>query len=355
MLGEQGATQRRALEAAVTRAADLAIAERVHLVLIAGDLFDSPRPSSATLEFVVKELRRLDDAGIRVAIVAGNHDVAIDGLVGRAETLREVTPRLLLFDRTVRVHTLPELDLTLIGRSADPGTAQSPLADWPRQRRTQFAVGVTHGSVYRATQVEGPGTIHPQEIRDLGLDYLALGDWHSAHEILGPPAASWYAGSPELLAYDQEGAGHVLLVEIPAPGQAQVTPVRIGRRRYLRLDVDAAKAADDALRKAIAEVADPDLVCDVMISGLVPLDRLVDSQAIERELADRFFRLRVQNRTELWLDDEQLGRFSEETVLGRFVQVMRSRLAAADEASRPIVAEALQVGVALLQGKEVLP
>ena len=38
MLGEKGAAQRRALEAALIRAVDLAIAERVHLVLVAGDL-----------------------------------------------------------------------------------------------------------------------------------------------------------------------------------------------------------------------------------------------------------------------------------------------------------------------------
>jgi len=36
MLGEKGAAQRRALEAALVRAVDLAIAEHVHLVLIAG-------------------------------------------------------------------------------------------------------------------------------------------------------------------------------------------------------------------------------------------------------------------------------------------------------------------------------
>ncbi len=47
MLGEKGASKRRALEAALVRAVDAAIERRVHLVLVAGDLFDSPKPSPA--------------------------------------------------------------------------------------------------------------------------------------------------------------------------------------------------------------------------------------------------------------------------------------------------------------------
>src|SRR5439155_1075748 len=84
------------------------------------------------------------------------------------------------FGRAVESHAVPALDLTITGCSADPGTPASPLSGWPRQRSTRFAVGVTHGSVYRGGQVEGSAAMHPQEIRDLGLDYLALGDWHSA-------------------------------------------------------------------------------------------------------------------------------------------------------------------------------
>lgn len=353
MLGEKGAAQRRALQAAFSRAIDLAIAERVHLALIAGDLFDTPKPSAADVELVVREFRRLDDAGIRVALVAGNHDVAEDGGLGSADQLRAASPRLILFGATVEQRLLPDLDLTVTGRSADPGAGASALAGWPQTRITQFAVGLTHGSVFRAGQVEGAGTIHPQEIRELGLDYLALGDWHSASEILPPPTPAWYAGSPELLAYDQENAGHVLLVEIPAPGAARVVPTQIGRRRYRRLEVDAG-VDEAALRQLIAEAADPDLVCDVVVSGLARVDRIIPAEAIERDLREKFFRLRVQNHAHLWLDDEMLATLSKDTVLGRFVRVMREQISTASQADRPVLEEALQVGVAILRGREVL-
>lgn len=354
MLGGQGAAQRRALEETFVRAVDLAIAKQVHVVLIAGDLFDSPRPSPALVDLAERELRRLDDRSIWVGLVAGNHDVAPDGFVGGSNRLREAGPHVVLFGRTVESRAVPELDLTMTGRSADPGTPASPLSGWPRQRTTRFAIGVTHGSAYRGGQIESSAAMHPQEIRDLGLDYLALGDWHSASEVVPAPAPAWYAGSPELLAYDQEGAGHVLMVAIAAPGRATVTPVRIGRRQYKRLEIDAGTADEVGLRKALEEAGDPEAVCDVLLTGVVPVDRVVNTAAIEREYADRFFRLRMQSKVQLWLDEEQLSRLPADSVLGRFVRLMRTRLVEADQAQRPALEEALQVGVALLQGREIL-
>lgn len=354
MLGEKGAAQRRALEGALVRAVDLAVAERVHLVLIAGDLFDSPQPSPAAVDLAARELRRLDDARIRVAVVAGNHDAGKDGRIAAWERLAEANPNAMLFGPEVTSHVLADLDLTITGRSADPGAGTSPLAGWPEARSTTLSIGLGHGSCYRAGVVEGPAVIHPQEIRGLGLDYLALGDWHSMLEVHGPPHPAWYAGSPELLAYDQEGAGHVLLVDLPAPGQARVVPKRIGRRRYLRLELDLATTDDDGVRRALEAAADPDAVCDAVLGGLVPVSRIVAPRALEEEFDARFFRLRVTNRSHLWLDDAQLAGLPADSVLGRFVRVMRQRIAEAPEERKPLLAESLQVGVALLQGREVL-
>lgn len=354
MLGEKGAAQRRQVEETFARAIDLAIEERVQLVVIAGDLFDSPKPATTTVEGTAGQFRRLADANIRVALVAGNHDGTPDGVVPELDRLRKASPSLIAFSRTVGTHVLPDLDLTVVGRSADPGQRASPLADWPRGRMTRFAIGLTHGSSFRAGQVEGPGTIHPQEIRDIGLDYLALGDWHSAVQLLPPPSTAWYAGSPELLAFNQEGAGHVLLVELPAPGSAQVTPRRIGRRRYRAVDLDAADVDELVVRRTLEEAADPELMIDVFLNGVVPVGRLLDAEAIERDFSTKFFRLRLHNRVQLHVDDETLAALPEETVLGRFVRLMHGRMATASESDRAVLAEAMQVGVALLQGKEVL-
>lgn len=354
MLGEKGTAQRRALDAALVRAVDLALEQKVHLVLVAGDLFDSARPLPAALELVGRQLRRLEDARIHTAVVAGNHDMGGDGFIAGVEVLREAAPGTRWVGRDIETHVFADLDLTLIARSPTPGAASSPLAGWPARPGTRVAVGLTHGSFYRAGVVETPGVIHPQEVREAGLDYLALGDWHSAAEVVPPPSAAWYAGAPELLNFDQEGAGHVLLVDIPEPGHAAVTRHRVGRRQYRRLELDLSLLNDEGVRRALEEAAGSDAICDVALTGLVPVTRLVNAKGLEEELGAGFFRLRVINRTQVWLDDDRLAEISEETVLGKFVRLMRARISDADAEQRALLEEALQVGIAVLRGGEVL-
>jgi DNA repair exonuclease SbcCD nuclease subunit len=354
MLGEKGASQRRALEAAFVRAVDAALEHRVQLVLVAGDLFDSPKPSPATLDFAGRHLRRLDDARIRTAVVAGNHDAGDDGYIAGLDSLRAASPNTLWIGRDVEIYTFSDLDLALIARSPVAGASTSPLAGWPARPATRFAVGLAHGSFYRAGVVDVPGVIHPQEIRDTDLDYLALGDWHSAMEVVPPPTTAWYAGAPELLAFDQEGAGHALLVEIAGPGEAAVTPLAVGRRRYRRLDLDLSLLDDAGVHRTLEDAADPDAVCDAALVGIIPVTRMANAAGLQDEFSERYFRLRVTNRTQLWLDDEQLAQVPEDTVLGKFVRVMRVRIDAADTEHRGLLEEALQVGVAVLRGGELL-
>ena len=65
---------RRAVREAFRRAVDLALDRQVHVVLIAGDLFDGVRLSFESELFLVRELGRLSAAGIPVVYATGNHD-----------------------------------------------------------------------------------------------------------------------------------------------------------------------------------------------------------------------------------------------------------------------------------------
>src|SRR5918999_668355 len=74
-LGEAAAQQRERQFAAFSRAIDLALSERVDLVLVAGDLFDSNAQPRRSVERVAGELKRLVAASIATVILPGTHDV----------------------------------------------------------------------------------------------------------------------------------------------------------------------------------------------------------------------------------------------------------------------------------------
>src|SRR6185312_5002823 len=86
-LGEQAAAQRERQIAAFRRSVDLALAERVDLFLIAGDLFDSNTQPPRSVARVGAELRRLVDGGIRTVIIPGTHDCYDRSSIYRAHDL----------------------------------------------------------------------------------------------------------------------------------------------------------------------------------------------------------------------------------------------------------------------------
>ena len=86
-LGEQAAAQRERQFAAFRRDRRPRLAEKVDLVLIAGDLFDSNTQPRRSVERVAAELKRLVDARIRMVIIPGTHDVYDRASIYRAYDL----------------------------------------------------------------------------------------------------------------------------------------------------------------------------------------------------------------------------------------------------------------------------
>ena len=74
--------------------------------------------------------------------------------------------------------------------------------------------------------------ITKEEIAETGLDYLALGHWHSSQKGKAGATTYAYSGAPEPVAVDQDGAGNVLLVTIDeAAGKRSVTGRGAARRQ----------------------------------------------------------------------------------------------------------------------------
>jgi exonuclease SbcD len=74
-LGDAAATQRERQFDAFRRAVDLALAEKVDVVLVAGDLFDSNQQPRRSVERAAAEFGRLAAAGVRTVVIPGTHDV----------------------------------------------------------------------------------------------------------------------------------------------------------------------------------------------------------------------------------------------------------------------------------------
>lgn len=342
-MGAAAAAQRERQAGAFSRAIDEGLKAGVDVALICGDLFDSNAQPRRSVESAVAELRRLTDRGIRVVIIPGTHDVydkrsiyrafdlaAMAGLPRGSDLLTVLTPELPEL-------VLADLDLIIYGRVfATKRAPHSPLAgfDVHADDRAAWKVGMIHGSRTIPGRVESDDVIFTDaEVAASGLDYLALGHWHSyATGRLGD--TTWaYAGAPEPVAVDQDGAGSVCLVHLDGEGgghgSVRVERLRVGRTVFRAEVVDAAGVESQAaLERQLRELADPDLVLAVSIEGIAADTLEIDPDELERTLVRDFLHIRVRDASATELADGP--DLPEDTVAGKFVLDMESRIHAAE-------------------------
>jgi DNA repair protein SbcD/Mre11 len=367
-LGDRAATQRERQFAAFVATVDLALAEKVDLVLIAGDLFDSNVQPKRSVERAAAQLQRLVDARIRLVIAPGTHDVFDRASIYRAYDLPAMAGAVgsdlvtVLDPDHAEVH-LKALDAVVHGRCfATKRAPHSPLdgLDASKDERATWHIGLLHAALAIEGKTDGDDVVvTSDEIAATHLDYLALGHWHSTQKGKAGETSWAYSGAPEPVAMDQDGAGNVLLVsleEADAKRRVTIEERKVGRTRVERLQLDAgAVGSQPSLVAKLTERADPDLVLDVEITGVKPDDLDVHVDEVEAELAERFLKLRVRDRSVAPLPDGPA--ISADTVLGAFIRDLEAQIAEAeardDDAASNELRDSLRLGRLLLSGTEV--
>jgi exonuclease SbcD len=368
-LGEQASAQRERQFAAFRATVDLAIETKVDLVLVAGDLFDSNVQPRRSVERVAAELKRLAGAKIRTVIVPGTHDVYDRSSIYRAYDLAELAGvgpdddfvTVLSPDRS-DVH-LEACDVVVHGPCFPTKRApHSPLRDLTvaGDDRATWHIGLLHAALAIPGRTDGDDVVvTPDEIAATGLDYLALGHWHSAQQGKAGPVTWAYAGAPEPVALDQDRAGKVLQVTLEEAGtsrQVRVEERTVGRTRFERLEIDAATlATQPALVEQLQAHADPDLVLDARLTGVRPDELDLDVDEVEAQLRPSFLKVRVRDASVPALTEGALP--SPDTVAGAFIRDVEARIAeleAADDAAQAAeLRDVLRLGRLLLDGHEV--
>jgi DNA repair protein SbcD/Mre11 len=372
-LGEQAAAQRERQFAAFRATVDLAIAEKVDVVLIAGDLFDSNTQPRRSVERVAAELKRLVDAKIRTVVIPGTHDVYDRASLYRVHDLKALagsTPDDDLL--TVLTPEHGEIAISACGVVvhgvvfATKRAPHSPLRDLRVDRRSDdptWHVGMVHGAIAIPGKTDHDEVVvTTEEIAATGLDYLALGHWHSTQQGTAGSTVWAYSGAPEPVAVSQDGAGRVLLVtcdEVNLKRSVNVEARQVGRTRFEKLDIDAASIADQpSLIAGLSSMGDPDLVLDVRITGIRRDQLDVATDEVEDQLKGRFLRVRVRDASVPSLTEGALP--SPETIPGAFIRNVEGRIAELEAERQPAATadaaelrDVLRLGRLLLAGHEV--
>lgn len=260
-----------AIPTAFQRMIDVAITEAVDFVIIAGDIFDSARPSYADFALFMNGLQQLAAADIPVYCCTGNHDPlsswsaeygtlpsnthlfsvetpsfftfikgddgcdrrddAGDGVRGAHNAVSASDPiRVVLGGRGYYARSFPQ------DRDVSEGITWANCCEaLPGPYEPDFTIGVIHTGL-NIDPTRSP--VEPRELMRRGLDYWACGHIHQ--KVLIPPDAPViaFSGCPQGRAIQETGDHGILLVTLSDDEPNRVEFIPTAPVVWQRFEVD---------------------------------------------------------------------------------------------------------------------
>lgn len=213
MSREQLRERRKRIRQAFRQTIDFAIKQNAHFYLHGGDLFDNSDPGPGELAFVAREFKRLQDNGIKILAISGNHDMP--RYMGESATpirIYQELDALRVFGKRTEVEFETfDIDGT---RVAIGGLAPDPRADPdtdPLQDVTLNApdadlkILLLHGGVEDTVPPGfGEGVFKKSTLASLKqIDYFLIGDIHNTNKLNIEHATVLIPGSTERLTFGE--------------------------------------------------------------------------------------------------------------------------------------------------------
>jgi len=264
---------------ALARIVDLAIAEDVAAVLLAGDIFDNGVVDMAARVALIAELARLGRAGIPVALIWGNHDSALS-----ADRHGPLGEHVHVLDRENPTFALDGAAIHGIGFT-ERHTKKSLLPDYPAPVPGVWNIGLMHTSLDGSALHDPYAPCSVADLTGHGFDYWALGHIHKRAEYADGRIVM--AGIPQGRDIGEPGAGSVTLVEIGLDGvraeAREVAPMAFERVEIaLGEDTTQAGRFERIMRGAEeARRADRETILRLVLSGPGAVALLADAEAAQ--------------------------------------------------------------------------
>ncbi len=306
-VGAAGTRVREERLSAARRVIEAARREGAEFLVVCGDTFED---NGVDRVLVQKVADILGGFGGPVYVIPGNHDPFMPGSVWEHPAwrssdnvcvLREATPTEVsggtLFPCPARERHSGKDPTAWIAAAASRG----------------IRVGLAHGTVEGVYQEEPDYPVPRDAAVRAGLDYLAIGHWHSTATY---PAADGtlrmaYAGTHETTKFGERDSGNVLIVEIAGPGASPaVTAVRTGGLAWPVIEEEVREPGELArLRQRIEALENPGAtLLDLRVAGLLCAQDRDELAHLEQILASRFLfgridatRLRPSPSDDSWI------------------------------------------------------
>lgn len=301
---------------ALERLTQLACKERPLFVVLAGDIYNQEDQSLKARFALLDACKRMDEAGVQVFIVHGNHDPLVE-----SEKSFSFPENVHIFGtegvEQVRVENSDgELVAIVHGISHGKHNERRKLArQYKRTEDDVFQIALLHCTVDSVAASEQYAPASVGDFAKSGIDYWALGHIHEQQIISSEPFVA-YSGNIQGLHINEQGERGCLFVTVE-DGQPTIRSHTLGTVQWkiVPVDISAIEKLDmleDAVEHHLEEVVQmlPES-CKGVIVRLVLEERSVLDGELRKngavqELTERIREGQMQNSPFVWLKDIEL-------------------------------------------------
>ncbi|WP_033443270.1 metallophosphoesterase family protein [Saccharothrix sp. NRRL B-16314] len=260
---------RRAMENLVR----LVVDKGAHALVLAGDIYDGDWKDYATGQFFARQMDVLDQHGVRVFMVAGNHDAA--SVVTRAVPLPD-NVTVMSTDEAQRV-TVDDLGLAVHGQGfASKAVDDNLVLSYPDRVDGLVNVGILHTAVSGAEGHAKYAPCSPADLERKAYEYFALGHVHTRRVVNQNHWVAAFSGNLQGRHVNETGPKGALVVDLAVEQKAVLSfePLDVARWGKVEVDATGLRSVDDVfdsvarrLAEERATTGDRPLLARVTITG----------------------------------------------------------------------------------------
>lgn len=308
----------------------LAAAERVKLLLIGGDLFDTPSPSRNAVRYFIDQCARYGE--IEILLIEGNHDAGAlrdDELPANLHLVRAGDAQCFRYGDTA-------VYAAGWGVTPDAFAAFLPKGE-------DCNIYLLHGA---PADDGAEGLLPTAPLAHPYVDYVALGHYHTYTCKPCGRGTLCYAGIPEGRGFDETGACGVVLFDTEKR-QHEFRKTASRTLHALTLDLSpfsSQSEIEEAIRNMTADIPEKDMV-RLVLCGAFNEKTGKDAGQIKAYLDNRFYFARLKDESRFAVRPEDYR--NDISLRGEFVRrVLAAPLSEEDKA------QVLAYGLRALGGEE---
>ena len=305
------------------RLAGNAVLHGARLFIIAGDLFDTQKLSTRNIDRVIDVIA--GHPHIDFLYLPGNHEKNALSESGRA-----LPNNLKIFGKEWTYFEYD--DVVIAGKSEISANMFTEL----KVNEAKKNVLVLHGAVADRSGADNVGL---REARGLGIDYIALGHYHSYDTFeVDDRCTAVYSGTPEGRGFDECGEKGYVIIDTER-GRVTHEFHKSAKRTVHIKNVDISYLSkslevQDAVAKGLYEIPSSDLV-RVVISGRRAQDLFPDRDGIASKYRDKFYYFEVKDESKTAIDMDAFK--YDKSLKGEFMRLCLADTELSDEDREEVI------------------